>query len=92
MVAVRLPNTVGVNVAATLQLALAGKLPTVRQSVPLDGVTWAKSPEFVPPRTTLGIFSIALPVFVNVTVCCAVATPKLELPNGIVVALKLATG
>jgi len=81
-----------VNVAATLQLALAAKLPTVWQSVPLDGVTFAKSPEFVPPRTTLVIFSVALPVFVNVTVCCAVATPKLELPNGIVVALKLATG
>ena len=92
MVAARLPKSVGVNVAATLQLALGTKLLTVRQSVPLEGVTGAKSPAFVPPRAALVMFSAALPVFVKVTVCCAVTTPKLELPNDMVVELKLATG
>lgn len=69
MVAVRLPFAVGVNVAATLQLALAARLPTVRQSVPLEGVTCAKSPTFAPPGSTLEMFSVPLPVFVRVTIC-----------------------
>jgi hypothetical protein len=38
MVAERLPFAVGVNVAATLQLAVAARVPTVRQSVPVAGV------------------------------------------------------
>lgn len=92
MVAVRLPVATGVNVAATLQLALAARVPAVRQSVPLEGVPSAKSPEFVPPRTTVEMVSPAFPVLVRVTTCCPLVTPKFMFPNCIVVAPKLATG
>jgi hypothetical protein len=92
MVAERLPVAVGVNVAATLQLALAARLPTVRQSVPLEGVACAKSPGFVPPRSALEIFSVPLPVLVSVTNCCPLVTPVSRLPKAIVELFKLATG
>jgi hypothetical protein len=69
IVAVRLPVAVGVNVAATLQLALAARVPTVRQSRPLKGVASAKSPLFVPPKRTVEMLSEAFPVFVKVTDC-----------------------
>ena len=39
IVAVRLPVAAGSNVAATTQLEPAITVPTVRQSVPTDGVT-----------------------------------------------------
>ena len=92
MVALRLPVAVGVNVAATLQLALAANVPTVRQSVPLEGITCAKSPAFVPPRTTLEMVMEALPVLVKVTNCCAVVVPVFTLPKAREFPLRLATG
>ncbi len=92
MVALRVPVAVGVKVAATLQLALTASEPTVRQSVPLVGVTCAKSPAFVPARSTLEMVSDAFPVLVKVTICCPLVTPVSKLPKVMVEPLKPATG
>ena len=93
IVALRLSSAVGVNVAATTQLAPAATVPTVRQSVPLAGVANAKSVMFAPPNNTLAMLSVAFPVFVSVTVCCPLVTPKFTLPNPIALPLfKLTMG
>jgi hypothetical protein len=92
MVALRALAAVGVNVAATTQLADAARTVVFVHCVPLDGTTIAKSPGFVPPSAILLRLRFAFPVFVSVTVICEVATPTLEFPNGIVFPLKLATG
>jgi len=92
MVALRALAAVGVNVAATTQLADAARSVVFVHCVPLDGTTIAKSPGFVPPRAMLLRLRFAFPVFVSVTVICEVATPTLEFPNAIVFPLKLATG
>jgi len=92
MVALRPLRAVGVNVAATLQLELAASEPTVRQSEPLAGVARAKSPAFVPLKTTLEIVRVVLPVFVSETICWPLATVTFWFPNGIVAAPRVATG
>ena len=76
ILAVRLPVAVGVNIAATTQLALAAKEVTERQSVPLAGVANAKSPGLpVVPNAKLIPVNGAFPVLVSVTVCCALIWP-----------------
>jgi hypothetical protein len=92
IVALRGPVVRGENVAATTQLELAASVVSVRQSVPLAGVANAKSATFVPPRITLEIFSVAFPVFDNVTVCWPLVSPVSKLANAMVVALKLVAG
>lgn len=92
IVALRPLIAVGVNVAATTQLAVGASVPTVRQSVPLPGVARAKSPTFVPPRITLVILRVAVPAFVSVTVCCPLVKPRFTLPNVIELDVRLATG
>ena len=75
-VALRLPRAEGVKVAAMVQVAPAGTVPTVRQSVPLAGVTRAKSVELVPPSVTMVIVRVPVPEFVNVEVICALGVFK----------------
>lgn len=65
------PSADGVNVAAITHVPPAAIVPTVRQSVPLAGVTRAKSPEFVPPSVTLVMDSGPVPELVKVDVDCA---------------------
>jgi len=75
-VALRPPSTVGVNVAAIVQLAPAATVPTVRQSVPLAGVANAKSAAFVPPNVTLEMASDPEPELVKTDVICAAVVFK----------------
>lgn len=92
IVAPRLPVALGSNVAAITQLDDAARLVVLVHCAPLEGVTIAKSAEFVPPSTMFEMFSAALPVLVRVTVCCPVVTPTSEPPNVMVVEFRLATG
>jgi hypothetical protein len=59
----------GVNVAAIVQVPPTVTVVIVRQSLPVAGVANAKSPGFVPPKTTVLISKTAVPVLVSVTGC-----------------------
>lgn len=73
--AVRKPTAVGLNVTLIVQLALAARLP------PQVLLGEAKSPASAPVNVMLLIFSVAVPVFLSVTVFAALVTPTTTLPN-----------
>lgn len=72
----RTPVVAGVNVAAITHVPPDANDTTVRQSVPLNGVTNAKSVEFVPVNVTLEIVRVPVPEFVNVEVDCGLGVFK----------------
>lgn len=82
-VADRAPKTVGMKVTLTAQL-----LPAVRLA-PQVFAEMVKSPGFAPPRVMLVIMTVAGPVFVSVTVCGVLGTPKPVLGNVRLVGLRL---
>ena len=92
--AVLLPCGEGFNVAAMTQVAPAATVTTVRQSVPLDGATRAKSPGLpvVPSIATLVMVSGPVPEFVNVEVDCVLVTFNGWFPNAIGVGSKPTPG
>jgi len=73
-VAVRVPETVGLNTTVMMQLAEAARLD------PHVLVEMLKSPGFAPPIAMLLIVIVALPVFFSVAVCDALEDPTFTLP------------
>ncbi len=84
-VAVRAPETVGLNTTVMVQLAEAARLDAHVL------VEMLKSPGFAPPMAMLLIVIVALPVFFSVVVCDALEVPTFTLPyarlEGLTVAL-----
>jgi len=87
---VRVPAAVGVKVTLIVQLVPAFRGLLVVQVVPV--VAKAKSPPLAPPIVRPVILSAALPAFVSVTVCAALAVVSNWAPKVRLVDDKLAAG
>ena len=82
----RTPVAEGVNVTLTAQLSPAARVP------PQVFAEMAKSAAFTPVRAMLAIVSVAVPLFVSVTVCAAVVAPITIFPKLRLVGLRLTAG
>jgi len=77
------PVAVGLKVTPTAQLELTvNEFAPNAQAVPVVGAPSVKSPVFVPVSVILVMFSVAVPLFVMVTLAVALVVPVRWLPNG----------